>query len=241
MRLRSLGAILAVIAALFGVIALIAWHPLLFPAHGRSAQVFIFSDDQHPDATTLLLNVTEELPLPQSYKDQHMTCAGVSFAYGAPSWQSLLGYYGDVHTLPAGQNYHCVFRDWQGEVSLDIPVIASPPFPHFDTPARDARLSRVVAINVALVFPANAPEDGAPEMTLQARDAQSHYWWDDSYGVGGYKGHAEFMPVAGRGFIAGPGVLVAQYQIDNAYPTVPGWHHIQLLYRPATVLPVTWV
>jgi hypothetical protein len=75
---------------------------------------------------------------------------------------------------------------------------------------------------------------------VEARDGQSHSWLDDSFGAGSYKGHAEFKPLARRGFVAGPGALVAQYQI-NQYPTVAGWQSVQLLYRPATVLPVSWI
>jgi|GEM_PF-3777533 len=240
MRLRSLATTLAIIAALVGVVALLAWSPALFPARGRSAQVFIFSDDAHLD-TTLLLNVSEAPPPFQGYSDQRMTCDGVSFIYGAPPWQSLGGYYGDVRTRPPGQSYHCVFHDWQGEVALDIPVVAAPSFPRFMAPAQGAHLSRSEAINVGLHFPPGAPEGGAPAMMLQARDAHAHYWWDESYGAGGYQGHAAFNPVAGRGFIAGSGAIVAQYEIDNAYPVVPGWRSMQFLYRPATVLPVTWV
>jgi hypothetical protein len=240
MRPRSPAIVLAIIAALVSVVALLAWSPALFPARGRSAQVFIFSDDAHPD-TTLLLNVSEALPLLQGYSDQRMTCDGVSFIYGAPPWQSLGGYYGNLHTRSAGQSYHCVFRDWQGEVALDIPAIASPSYARFIAPAPHAQLSRAEPITVSLAFTAGAPSDGSPAMTLQVRDAHVHYWWDESYGAGGYQGHAAFSPIAGRGFIAGSGAIVAQYEIDNAYPVVPGWRSMQFLYRPATVLPVTWV
>jgi hypothetical protein len=69
MRVRSLATVLASIAALVGVVALLAWSPALFSARERSAQVFIFSDNQHPDTTTLLLHVAEALPLFQSYND----------------------------------------------------------------------------------------------------------------------------------------------------------------------------
>jgi hypothetical protein len=241
MRSRSPAIVLAIIVALVGVVALLAWSPAVFSARGRSAQVFIFADDQRSDTTTLLLNVSEALPLLQGYRDQRMTCDGAAFTYGAPPWQTLVGYYGDLHTRPPGQSYHCVFHDWQGEVALDIPVVAAPSFPRFMAPAQGAHLSRSEAINVRLLFPPSAPEGGAPAMTLQARDAHAHYWWDESYGAGGYQGHAAFNPVAGRGFIAGSGALVAQYEIDNAYPVVPGWRSMQFLYRPATVLPVIWV
>ena len=235
----SVGVILAMLAALISVIALLALRPSLFPARGRSAQVYIFSDDQHSASTTLLLNVVEALPLFQGDNDQRMTCDGVAFSYGAPPWQSLLGYYGNVHTWPTGQSYHCVFRDWQGQAALEIPAIAAPSYARFVTPVAHAQLSRNEPIKVALTFAPGALSDGSPFMTLQARDAQLHYWWDDRYGAGGYKGHAEFKPVAGRGLVAGPGTLVAQYQIDT-YPTVAAWQNVQLLYRPATILPITW-
>jgi hypothetical protein len=87
---------LAIIAVLVGVVALLARSPSLSPARGRSAQVFIFSDDQRPDTTTLLLNVVEALPLIQSYPDQRMTCDGVVYSYGEASWQTIVGYYSDV-------------------------------------------------------------------------------------------------------------------------------------------------
>jgi hypothetical protein len=145
-----------------------------------------------------------------------------------------------VHARLAGQSYHRVFRDWQGETALDISAIAAPSFPRFVTPGQGPHLSRNEAINVKLLFPPNAPEGGASAMTLQARDAQSHYSLDASFGAGSYQGHAAFNPVAGQGFIPGSGSIVAQYEIENAYPVVPGWQSMQLFYRPATVLPVTW-
>jgi hypothetical protein len=234
------GVIVAIVAALVSVMALLALRPSLLPARGRSAQIYIFSDDQHSESTTLLLNVVEALPLFQGYDDQRMTCDGVAFSYGAPPWQSLLGYYGNVHTRPTGQSYHCVFRDWQGEAALEIPAIAAPSNARFVTPVAYAQLSRNEPIKVALAFAPGAPSDGAPFMTLQARDAQAHYCWNDSYGAGGYKGHAEFKPVAGRDLVAGPGTLVAQYQIDE-YPAIAAWQNVQLLYRPAIVLLVTWI
>jgi hypothetical protein len=238
MRRRSLAITLAIIA-LVGVVTLLVWSPSLLSARGRSAQVFIFSDDQHPDTTTLLLSVAEALPLFQSFKDQRMTCDGVAFSYGAAPWQTIVGYYGDVRTRPARQSYHCALHDWQGEIALDIPAIAAPTYARFITPTQHARLSRETPIDVTLAFAPGAPYDGAPEMMLQARDWRAHYWWDDSYGAGGYKGHAEFKPVAARGLSAGSGAIVAQYQI-NQFPAVAGWQNVQLLYRPATVLPVTW-
>src|SRR4051794_36062499 len=114
--------------ALVGMVALLAWSPALFSTRGRSAQVFLFSDDQHPDTTTLLLNIAEALPLFQSYKDQRMTCDGIVLTYGEAPWQTIVGYYGDVRMRSAGQRYHCAFHDWQGEVALDISAIATPSF-----------------------------------------------------------------------------------------------------------------
>jgi hypothetical protein len=234
MRRRSVVTILAIIAALVGALALIAWSPALFPARDRSAQVFIFSDDQHPATTTLLLNVAEGLPLFQSHKDQRLTCDDVVFAYGEAPWQSHWGYYGDVRTRPAGQSYHCVFRDWQGDVMLDIRAIVAPPFPRFVTPQQKASLTRgdKVAFTLTSVL-------DYPAIDIQARDQQGH-WASADYGLGGGKGHGEFKPVAGRSFIAGGGAILAQYQIDQ-YPTDAGWRNVQLWYRPATALPVTWV
>jgi hypothetical protein len=172
---RSVVTTLAIIAALVGVVALLAWSPVLISHRDRSAQVFIFSDDQHPDTTTLLLNVSEALPLFQSYKDQRMTCDGTVLTYGETPWQTIVGYYGDVPARPTGQSYHCNFHDWQGEVALDIPAIAAPSFVSFVTPAQHAQLSRAQPINVVLAFAAGAPSDGAPLLTLQARDAHEHY------------------------------------------------------------------
>jgi hypothetical protein len=220
---------LAIIAALVGVVALLAWSPVLFSAHGRSAQVFIFSDDQHPDTTTLLLNVSEALPLFQS-----MTCDGVAFSYGAPPWQTSVGYFGDVHARPAGQSYHCVLHDWQGDTALDIPAIAAPSFPRFVTPGQDASLARGDKIAFTLTSVLDYPV-----IDIQARDQNGHWAYSD-FGLGGGKGHGEFKPVAGSGFVAGSGVILAQYQI-NTYPTIAGWRSMQFFYRPATVLPVTWM
>jgi hypothetical protein len=115
MRPRSVGVTVAIVAALVSVMALLALRPSLLPARGRSAQVYIFGDDQHSESATLLLNVVEALPLFQGHDDQRMTCDGVAFSYGAPPWQSLLGYYGNVHTRPTGQSYHCVLRDWPSQ------------------------------------------------------------------------------------------------------------------------------
>jgi len=233
MRTRSLATVLAIIAALVGMVALIAWSPILISNRDRSAQVFIFSDDRHPDTTTLLLNVAEALPLFQSYKDQRMICDDVVFSYGEAPWQTIVGYYGDVRTRPAGQSYHCVFHDWQGAVALDIPAIAAPSFPRFVTPERDASLARgdTIAFTLASVL-------DYPVIDIQARDQHGHWAYAD-FGLGGGKGHGEFKPVAGSGFAAGSGVVLAQYQI-NTYSIVAGWQSIQFFYQPATVLPVTW-
>jgi hypothetical protein len=234
MRPRSLATALASIAALVGVVALLAWSPVLFSAHDRSAQVFIFSDDRHPGATTLLLSVAEGLPLFQSYKDQRMTCDGVVFSYGEAPWQTIVGYYGDVRARPAGQSYHCVFHDWHGAVALDIPAIAAPSFPRFVTPEQDAALARSDKIAFTLTSVLDYPA-----VDIQARDQQGHWAYAD-FGLGGGKGHGEFKPVARSNFVAGSGVILAQYQI-NRYPTVAGWQFMQFFYQPATVLPVTWV
>jgi hypothetical protein len=236
MRPRSLATLLAIIAALVGVVALIAIAPSLFSARGRLARVYIFSDDQHPNNTTLLLHISEALP----FLGQRMICDGVTLSYGAPQWQSLLGYYGDVRTRPAGQSYHCVLHDWQGKAALDIPASAAPSYARFVSPSQHAQLSRNEPVDVALAFAADAPQDGAPAMFVEARDGQGHSWVDDSYGAGGYRGHATFKPVANRGLVTGPGALVAQYQI-NQHPTVPGWQGVELWYRPAIALPITWV
>jgi hypothetical protein len=226
---------LAIVAALVGVVALIAWSPVLFSARDRSAQVFIFSDDQHPDTTTLLLNVSEALPLFQSYKDQRMTCDGVVFSYGEARWQTSLGYYGDVRVRPAGQSYHCVFHDWQGDTALDISAIAAPSFPRFVTPDRNTSIAR----GATFAFTLTTVQD-YPAVDIQARDQRGRAMPADSFGLGGGKGHGEFKSLSRFGFAAGPGALVAQYQM-NINPTVSGWRSMQFLYRPATVLPVTWV
>jgi hypothetical protein len=231
---RSLATVLALIAALVGVVASLAWSPILFSAHGRSAQVFIFSDDRHPGATTLLLNVAAALPRFQSYQDQRMTCDGVVFSYGEAPWQTIIGYYGAVRARPAGQSYHCVFHDWQDATALDIPAIASPSFPRFVTPEQDASLARGDKIAFTLTSALDYPV-----IDIQARDQRGHWAYAD-YGLGGGRSHGEFKPVAGNNFVAGSGVILAQYQIDH-YPTVAGWLSVQLMYRPATVLPVTWM
>lgn len=220
---------LAIIAALVVVVALLGWSPVLFSARERSAQVFIFSDDQRPNTTTLLLNVAKALPLAQ-----RMTCDGVVFSYGEARWQTSVGYYGDVRARPAGQSYHCVFHDWQGEVALDIPAIAAPSFPRFVTPAQDASLARGDKIAFTLTSVLDYPV-----VDIQARDQRGHWAYAD-FGLGGGKGHGEFKPVAGSSFAAGSGVILAQYQI-NTYPTIAGWQSMQFFYRPATVLPVTWM
>jgi hypothetical protein len=234
MRPRSLATVLALIAALIAVVALIAWSPVLISHRDRSAQVFIFNDDQRPDTTTLLLNVSEALPLFQSYKDQRMTCDGVVFSYGEAPWQTIVGYYGDVRARPAGQTYHCIFHDWQGEIALDIPAIAAPSFPRFVTPEQDASLARGDKIAFTLTSVLDYPV-----IDIQARDQQGHWAFAD-YGLGGGRGHGEFKPVVGSSFAAGSGVILAQYEIDT-YPTVAGWRSVQFFYRPATVLPVTWM
>jgi hypothetical protein len=234
MRRRSLLTILAIIAALVVVVTLQACSPVLISHRDRSAQAFIFSDDRHPDTTTLLLNVAEGLPLFQSYNDQRMTCDGVVFSYGVAPWQTIFGYYGDVRARPAGQTFHCVFRDWQGAVALDIPAIAAPPFPRFATPEQNASLARGDKIAFTLTSVLDYPA-----VDIQARDQYGH-WAVADVGLGRGKGHGEFKPVAGRSFLAGRGVILAQYQI-NTYPTIAGWRSMQLFYQPATVLPVTWV
>jgi hypothetical protein len=234
MRPRSLATVLALIAALIAVVALIAWSPVLISHRDRSAQVFIFNDDQRPDTTTLLLNVSEALPLLQSYKDQRLTCDGVIFSYGEAPWQTIVGYYGDVRARPAGQSYHCVFHDWQGAVALDLPAIAALPFPRFATPEQNASLARGDKIAFTLTSVLDYPA-----VDIQARDQHGHWAFAD-FGLGGGKGHGEFKPVAGSSFVAGSGVILAQYQI-NTYPTVAGWRSMQFFYRPATVLPVTWM
>lgn len=234
MRLQSLATVLAIIVALVGVVALLAWSPVLISHRDRSAQVFIFSDDRHPDTTTLLLNVAEGLPLFQSYKDQRMTCDGVVFSYGEAPWQTIVGYYGDVRARPAGQSYHCVFHDWQGETALDIPAIAAPSFPRFVTPEQDASLARGEKIAFTLTSVLDYPA-----VDIQARDQHGHWVYAD-FGLGGGKGHGEFKPLVGSGFVAGSGVILAQYQI-NTYPTIAGWRSMQFFYQPATILPVTWV
>jgi hypothetical protein len=156
---------LAIIVALVCVVALIAWSPVYISNRDRSAQAFIFSDDQHPDTTTLLLNVVEALPLFQSYKDQRMTCDGAVFSYGEAPWQTIVGYYGDVRARPAGQSYHCVFHDWQGNLALDIPAIVAPSFPRFATPEQDASLARSSKIAFTLTSVLDYPAIG-----IQARD-----------------------------------------------------------------------
>jgi hypothetical protein len=229
MRARSLATVLASIAALVGMVALLAWSPVPFSARERSAQVYIFSDDRHPDTTTLLLNVSGALPF-----FQRMTCDGAIFSYGEAPWQTTAGYYGDVRTRPAGQSYHCVFRDWQGAAALDIPAIAAPSFPRFVTPEQDASLARGDKIAFTLTSVLDYPV-----IDIQARDQHGHWAYAD-FGLGGGKGHGEFKPVAGSSFVAGSGVILAQYQI-HTYPTVAGWRSMQFFYQPATVLPVTWV
>jgi hypothetical protein len=138
-----------------------------------------------------------------------------------------------VRTRPAGQSYHCALHDWQGEIALDIPAIAAPSFPHFVTPRQDASLARFDTIAFTLTSVLDYPA-----IDIQARDQQGH-WALADYGLGGGKGHGEFKPVAGRSFVSGSGVILAQYQIDQ-YPTVVGWRSMQFFYRPATALPVTW-
>jgi hypothetical protein len=103
--------VLALIAALIGMVALLAWSPVLFSAHNRSAPVFIVGGDQRLGATTLLLNIGEAAPLFWSYTDQRMTCDGVVFSCGEAPWQTIVDYDDDVRTRPVGQSYHCVFCD----------------------------------------------------------------------------------------------------------------------------------
>ena len=125
-------------------------------------------------------------------------------------------------------------RDRQGAVALDIPAIAAPSFPRFITPEQDASLTR----SDKLAFTLTSVLD-YPAIDIQARDQHGH-WALADYGLGGGRGHGEFKAVAGSSFVAGSGSILAQYQIDQ-YPTVAGWLSVQLMYRPATVLPVTWM
>jgi hypothetical protein len=163
-----------------------------------------------------------------------MTCDGVVFSYGEARWQTIAGYYGDVRVRPSGQSYHCDFRDWQGAVALDFPTVAAPSFPRFVTPEQHASLARSDKITFVLTSVLDYPA-----VDIQARDQRGHWAYAD-FGRGGGKGHGEFKPVAGSSFIGGSGAILAQCQIDQ-YPTVAGWQNVQFFYRPATVLPVTWM
>lgn len=251
-RLKPLAMMLAAVATLLAVGWLVAYAPALVPGHERSVQAEIIVDSQHPTHTLLVLNVQEGLPLFQSYRDQRMTCAGVSLPYGFMPYQTIGGYYGEVPSVRPGAAIHCVFHDWQGTAPLELTTSTCvPPMPALTSPAAGSSVS--LSTNLAVTFSTYDEVHSACGeqhfFPTQARDTQGHYALFHSGGIGptgvssgDSRGHAAFFPVGWRGVLPGPGALYFETpgMSDSSGPQ-PGWREVSELYHWSASFPVTWV